>query len=152
MAIPIQLKNKKFLIPQQNDPCELWRTYFTQLKKAVGKENAKMIWLVTWSKNGNSSCTTGADFNRFLKQNQIDVSSAATRAVADVSAMGSNVLGLGKALTKMLSIGIPIALAAILVVILVVLFKTAKKAEVSDIVNLTPMGKAATLKSVVDSR
>lgn len=152
MAIPIQLKNKTFLIPQQNDPCELWRTYFTQLKKAVGKENAKMIWLVTWSKNGNSSCTTASGFNRFLKQNQIDVSSAATRAVADVANMGSNVLGLGKTLTKMLSVGIPVALAAILIVILVVLFKTAKKAEISDIANLTPIGKAAGIKSVVSSR
>lgn len=148
MATQVEVKKKKFLIPEPGDPCELWRSYYFRLKKDLGSENARMIWLITWSKNGSSGCTTNAEFNRFLKQNQIDVSSAATRAVADVSAMGSNILGLGKTLTKVISIGVPVALSAILIVILIVLIKTAKKADMTDLAPLTPMGRAAKISGI----
>ena len=29
------------VIPGPDSPCELWRTYFTRLKREVGRENAK---------------------------------------------------------------------------------------------------------------
>ena len=145
MAIEIEIKKKQFLIPESGDPCDLWRAYFTKLKKEVGHENAKMIWLVTWSKNGDVSCTTNADFNRFLQKNQIDVSGAATRAVADVSAIGGNILGLGKNLTKVLSVGVPVALTVVLLLILIMLFNTARKADATDLAMLTPAGRAAKL-------
>lgn len=143
MAIEIEVKRRKFLIPESGDPCDMWRAYFTKLKKEVGHENAKMLWLITWSQNGSVSCTTNADFNKFLKRNAIDVSSAGTRAVADISAIGGNILGLGKNLTKVLSIGIPIALVSVLVVILIILFNTAKKTDASDVAMLHPAGRAA---------
>jgi len=70
------------------------------------------------------------------------VSSAATRAVADVSAIGGNILGLGKNLSKVVSVAVPIVLAGGLLVILIILFNTAKKKDVSDVAAFTPVGRA----------
>lgn len=123
MAFELIIQKKHFLIPEAGDPCDMWTTYFTTLKKTIGAKNAKMIWLVTWSTNGSTSCTTNAEFNQFLKRNDIDVSSAGTRAVADLSAIGGNVLGAGKNLTKMASIAIPIAGGIALLFVLMKLFK-----------------------------
>lgn len=148
MATQVVAKNKTFLIPEPGDPCELWRGYYTGLKKEVGAENARRIWLITWSKNGSPACTTSAQFNRFLRQNQIDVSSAATRAVADISAMGGNILGLGKTLTKVISIGVPVVLTGVLIGIVFMLIKTAKKADITDLSTLTPVGRAAKLSGI----
>ncbi len=139
----VSVDNKSFYIPDAGSPCELWRAYFNKLKKEVGRNNARVIWLITWDQNGSTSCTTNADFNRWLKQNDIDVSNAATRAVADVSAIGGNILGLGKNLSKILSIGIPVILGGVVVVILVLLFKSSKKMELQDLAALTPAGRAA---------
>ena len=143
MAVQVTAKNKKFLIPQPGDPCVIWQGYYNSLKKEVGAENARMLWLITWSKNGSSTCTTSAEFNRFLRQHQIDVSSAATRAVADISAMGGNILGLGKTLTKVISIGVPLVLAVALIGIVIMLIKTAGKADAGDLAAITPAGRAA---------
>lgn len=114
------------VIPGPDSPCELWRTYFTRLKQEVGRENAKTLWLVTWGEVGSAYCTTNADFNRWLQRNNIDVSNAANRAVADVNQIGSNILGLGKNFTKVLSIGIPIASGIVLVILLLVLYRRMK--------------------------
>ncbi len=142
MATEIRLKKRTFFIPEPGDPCEIWKAYLKDLKKEISTNDAKTIWLVTWAKNGNSSCTTNADFNAFLKRNDIDVSSAATRAVADVSAIGGNILGLGKNLSKVVSVAVPIVLAGGLLVILIILFNTAKKKDVSDVAAFTPVGRA----------
>ncbi len=147
MALELTVKKKVFIIPEPGDPCDIWRAYFSKLKSEVGKENAKMLWLITWSKNGSSTCTTNEDFNKFLKKNEIDVSSAATRAIADVSAIGSNVLGLNKNLTKVISIGVPVALSAILLFILILLFNVARKTEPKDLVMMYPGGRAARMGS-----
>ncbi|MEO9870353.1 MAG: hypothetical protein ABJQ69_03560 [Ekhidna sp.] len=141
----ITIGRRKFFIPEKGSPCDLWRTYFTKLKSEVGAENAKMLWLITWDKNGSASCTTNAAFNKWLKRNEIDVSSAASRAVADVSAIGANILGLSKNMTKALSFGVPILLGGVTIVILMVLFNTAKKADLSDVAAITPIGRAAKL-------
>ena len=141
MAIEITVGKKSFVVPESGDPCDLWRGYILKLKKETGYENAKMLWLITWSKNGSTSCTTNAEFNRFLRKNEIDVSSASTRAVADISAVGSNVLGMGRNLTKVFSLGLPITLGLILLAILVVLFNTAKDADASDLASLYPASK-----------
>lgn len=149
MAIQVTAKNKKFLIPQKGDPCALWQGYYNSLKKEIGAENARMIWLITWNENGSSTCTTSAEFNRFLQQNKIDVSSAATRAVADISAMGGNILGLGKTLTKVISIGVPVVLTVVLIGIIIMLIKTAKKADIGDLATITPAGRAAKLTGII---
>ena len=141
----IRIGKKVFFVPEQGSPCDLWKAYFKKLKSEVGAENAKMLWLVTWDKNGSTSCTTSPDFNKWLKRNEIDVSSAATRIVADVSAIGGNILGLSKNMTKLLSFGLPILLGGVTLVILVILFNTAKKADLSDVAALTPAGRAAKL-------
>lgn len=122
----INIGNKTILVPEPGSECEHWKIYFNQLKSELGRENARTIWLVTWGKNGATFCTTGADFNRWLSRNGIDVSNAATRAIADVSKIGSNLLGLGKNLTKMLSIGLPIASGILLLVIVYVLISKAR--------------------------
>ena len=118
--------DKTFLIPDKGSPCDLWRTYFDHLKRETGRENARNIWLLTWAQNGSASCTTNSDFNRWLSRNGIDVSNAATRAVADVGKIGSNILGLGKNLTKMLSVGIPIASGVLLIIVVIILVRKAR--------------------------
>lgn len=146
MAIEIEVGKKSFFIPEANDPCDLWRSYFLKLKKETGYENAKMLWLITWSKNGAVSCTVNSEFNQFLKKHQIDVSSASTRAMADISAIGSNFLGMGKNLTKLFSFGLPLTLGLVLVAILIVLFNTAKDADASDLAMLHPAGRMTQVK------
>jgi len=152
MAVQLKIKNKTFVVPESGDSCELWRTYFTKLKKEVGTENAKTLWLITWGQNGSASCTTNPAFNKFLKRNEIDVSSAGTRAIADISSIGGNILGLGKNLTKILSIGVPVALGAILLVILIILFNSARKADVKDLAVLNPATRAAALAGVIPKK
>lgn len=134
----LEIEGRVFLIPEPESPCDLWRSYFEKLKDAVGTENARMLWLLTWQANGDQYCTTNAEFNRFLSRNRIDVSSAASRAVADVSQIGSNVLGLGKNLTRVLSVGIPVAAGLGLLIVLYFLFRTARNTGAADFI---PMKK-----------
>ena len=136
----ITIDKKIFLIPEAGSPCDTWRVYFEKLQNAVGKENAKVLWLTTWSKNGSLSCTTSAEFNQFLKKNDIDVSTAATRTIADVSAIGGNILGMGKNITKVLSIAMPVLMASIITAIIIVLIKTSKKVDVVDLAMLATGG------------
>ena len=149
MAFEIQVKNKKFLIPEEHDQRDTWKVYFDKLKAAVGHEYAKMLWLITWEENGSTSFTTNADFNKFLKKNDIDVSNASTRAIADVSAIGGNLLGMGKKMTKVISIAAPIVLSLVLIALLVMIFNTAKKGDISTIAHVHPVGrKLNTLKQM----
>lgn len=141
----ITIDNKVFLIPESGSPCDLWRAYFDQLKKEVGVKNARRIWLLTWSKNGSSSCTTSAEFNRWLSKNEIDVSTAASRAIADLSQIGGNVLGLGKNITRMITIGVPVALGTVGLIVLVILLNTAKKTDATAVATLTPAGRLGKL-------
>jgi hypothetical protein len=136
----LKVNNKIFLIPDPGSPCDTWRVYFEKLSAQVGKDNAKIIWLTTWNRNGSTSCTTNADFNKFLKKNGIDVSSAASRAVADYAAIGGNILGLGKNLSKMLSIGVPVLMASVIAVVIILLLRAAKKADVMDVALLASGG------------
>lgn len=142
MPIEINIQNKSFLVPESSDPCELWVGYFNSLKAALGTSNARTIWLVTWKTNGSSSCTTNGDFNKWLQKNRIDVSSAATRAIADASEIGSNFMGLGKNLSKVASIAVPVTLTFLLAIIAVILWNTAKKVDATDLASLTPMGRS----------
>lgn len=141
MPIEIKIQHTAFVVPESGDPCELWVSYYNSLKAALGIHNARTIWLVTWKSNGASSCTTNASFNSWLQKNKIDVSSAATRAIADASAIGSNFMGLGKNLSKVASIAVPVTLTFILGMIGLVLWNTAKKADVGDVAMITPTGK-----------
>lgn len=147
MAIQINVDNRIFLVPEADDPCDFWTSYFTKLKSEIGQENAKMIWLITWKSNGSASCTTSPSFNKWLNQNNLDVSNMATRTIADLSEIGGNIFGLGKNLTKILSIGVPVILAVVLVGIIVLLKNSAKNAEVSDLAMLTPAGRGLKLLS-----
>ncbi len=142
MPIEVHIQNKSFLVPEPGDPCELWVGYFNSLKADLGTNNARTIWLVTWKTNGSSSCTTNGKFNAWLVKNKIDVSSAATRAIADASQIGSNFMGLGKNFSKIASIALPATLTMILVIIGLVLWNTAKKADITDIADYPPMGKS----------
>ncbi len=139
----ITVDKKIIVVPDPGSPCDAWKVYFDTLRQMVGKDNAKNIWLATWKFNGALSCTTNADFNQFLKKNQIDVSIAATRAIADVSAIGGNILGLGKSLSKMLAIGVPVLLGSVFLVVIILLAKAAKKTDVIDLALLATGGEAA---------
>lgn len=141
----LTIEQQTFFIPDTDSPCDLWKTYFLQLHKAVGKQHAKSLWLVTWGERGAATCTTNADFNTWLQKNGIDVSSASTRAIADLSAIGGNFLGLGKNISKVLSIGTPILLGGVALAVVVLVLNTARKAEVSDLAALHPAGRMAKL-------
>ncbi len=145
MAIQVNIDNRIFLVPEADDPCDFWTSYYAKLKRELGKENAKMVWLITWKSNGSASCTTSPNFNKWLNQNNLDVSNMATRTIADLSEIGGNLFGLGKNLTKILSIGVPIILAVTLIGIIAMLRNTTKNADVSDLAMLTPAGRGIKL-------
>jgi hypothetical protein len=145
MAIQVNVDNRIFLVPEADDPCDFWTSYFAKLKSEIGQENAKMIWLITWKTNGSTSCTTSPNFNKWLNKNNLDVANMATRTISDLSEIGGNLFGLGKNLTKILSIGIPVILAAVLVSIIVLLRNTSKNADLSDVAMLTPAGRGLKL-------
>jgi hypothetical protein len=69
----------------------------------------------------------------------------ATRTISDLSEIGGNLFGLGKNLTKILSIGVPVILAVVLVGIIVLLRNTSKNADLSDVAMLTPAGRGLKL-------
>ena len=147
MAIQVNIDNRIFLVPEADDPCDFWTSYFSKLKKELGQENAKMIWLITWKTNGSTACTTSPNFNKWLLKNNLDVSNMATRTIADLSEIGGNIFGLGKNLTKILSIGVPVILAVVLVGIIVLLRNTSKDADITDLAMLTPAGRGMKLLS-----
>ena len=130
------------LIPESSSECSEWTAYYEKLTKKFGETNARSIWLRTWGVNGSSSCTTNPGFLKFVQKHNIDVSNAATRAVADISQIGSNFLGLGKGITKALAIGVPAVMLGVVGVVLYFLYKTANGADVSKIASITPEGRA----------
>lgn len=145
MAIQAIAYRKTFLIPEANDPCAIWVGYYSKLKLEVGADNAKMLWLITWKDRGATSCLTNPSFNNWLVKNKIDVSNIATRTISDLSEIGGNFLGMGKNLTKILSIGVPVFLGAILIGGIVMLRNSTKNADLTDLVGFTPLGKGIKL-------
>ncbi|WP_010520473.1 hypothetical protein [Aquimarina agarivorans] len=145
MAIPVTAYNKTFLIPESNDPCEIWVGYFSKLKSEVGSENAKMLWLITWKAKGATSCLTNPSFNNWLIKNKIDVTNMATRTLSDLSEIGGNFLGMGKDITKILSIGIPVVLGSVLIGLIIIFRNTTKNATLTDLAIGTPAGSAVKL-------
>jgi hypothetical protein len=141
------LKIDDILIPESGSPCDSWKVYFSKLKRKFGADNAKTIWLYTWSMNGSTSCTTNEGFNTFLKNHEIDVSTAATRAVADISGIGENVLGSFKTMSKILPVVAGVTMVAVLGTVLFILFRTAKEMKPTDVAALVPQGRAAMVAS-----
>ncbi len=134
------------IIPEKGSECSEWISYFKKLETKFEAENAKTIWLKTWQVNGSTaSCTTRPDFNTFFKKQDIDVTNLATAAVASASDLGSSIMGLGKGLTKILTYGVPIVATAIIATILYTIVKVAKNTTASNVVALTPQGRAASL-------
>lgn len=144
----LTVDNKTFFIPGKDSPCDQWKQYYSQLRSAVGSRHAKTIWLLTWKHNGTISCMTNAAFNRWMEKHGITVSNAATKAIADVSSIGDHMLGLGKNLTGILSYGIPILIGGVVVTLLILLYNTAKKGDVSTLAMLSPAGRAAVLGTI----
>jgi hypothetical protein len=140
MARELRLNQKLLLVPESDDPCQLWISYYRSLKRDLGTEHAKMLWLITWKSNGAVRCTTTPDFAKWLKAHDLDVTTIATRSIADLSAIGGNLLGLGKNMTKVLALGVPIVLVIALVGVVVVLRNTTKQATLSDLGGISPAG------------
>lgn len=147
MSIVVQ----DIFIPESGAECAEWVSYFNKLSSHFGKDNAKIIWLKTWSVNGSTSCTAKPDFLEFLKKHDIDVSNAATSALAGISEIGGNVMGLGKNLTKALSVGIPAVLIGVVVLILYFLFRTVRNTNARDLIQFTPAGQATTMAQAATS-
>ncbi len=146
--VQITVGKKTFVVPGPDSPCDLWKTYYQQLRDAVGKKHAQTIWLITWGENGATGCTTNAGFNQWLKKEGLEVSNAATRTIADLSAIQGSFLGMGKNLAKFLSIGIPLLLGSVTMVIIVLLINTARKGDMTDLAALHPAGRTAKLSSL----
>ena len=131
------------LIPPTGSPCATWKTYFQQLKRKYGAANARQLWLFTWKHRGSSSCTTDPAFVKWLKKQDLDVSSTATSFVADISQIGKNFMGLGKNMSKVLSLALPITLGLVGLGFGYVIYQAARKPELLS--NLHPAGRAANL-------
>jgi len=142
MAIVIQ----DIIIPEKSSECSEWISYYKKLDEKFGAENAKTIWLKTWQANGSvASCTTRPDFNAFFKKHDIDVTNLATAAVASAADLGGSLMGLGKGITKMLVYGVPIVLTVVIGAVVYSIVKVASNSKPSDVANLTPAGRAASL-------
>lgn len=138
---------QNIIIPDSGAECAEWISYYSKLQDKFGELNARTIWLKTWQVNGSTSCTTKPDFNAFLKKHKIDVSNAATAAVAGIADIGGDILGMGKGLTKVLLYGGPVVLLAIIGTVLYAIVKVSKNASPSDVANLVPQGRALNLLS-----
>jgi len=145
MSKLINIDGIALVIPEKDDPCDLWIAYFERLQKFVGKAQAKTLWLITWKSNGKTSCTTRPSFNSWLSKQGLDVSNLATRTVADLSAIQGNLFGLGKNLTKVLAIGVPLILIALLLGVFMVGKKVVSDVELDDLPSLAPLSKAQKL-------
>jgi hypothetical protein len=142
MAVVIQ----DIIVPEKSSECSEWISYFKKLEKKFGADNAKTIWLKTWQVNGSvTACTTRPDFNAFFKKQDIDVTNLATSAVASAADLGGSILGLGKGMTKVLTYGVPIALALVLAAIVYAFVRISKNTTPSDLAVLTPQGRMASL-------
>ena len=131
------------LIPPEGSPCAVWKTYHQQLKGKYGAAHARQLWLFTWKHRGKSSCTTDPTFSQWLKKQDLDVSSTAASFVADISQIGKNFMGLGKNMSKVLSLALPITLGLVGLGFGYVLYQAARKPEL--LTNLHHEGRAATL-------
>ena len=143
MSEIIQVAQTNYIIPGKDSPCNAWQHYYSQLRKAFGKQFAASAWLLTWQKNGSQLCTTDAAFNKWLVSNQIDVSTTATRAVADLSDIGSNILGTGKSLSSVVSALPKILLfggISVLLLFIYLVFNSIKNQQLSlsDIAGIHP--------------
>ncbi|GGG36111.1 hypothetical protein GCM10011344_41250 [Dokdonia pacifica] len=147
MSKALTVNTYSFVIPEKDDPCDLWIGYFDALKKAVGSAHAKTLWLITWKKTGAVSCTSRPAFNTWMDAKGLDVSNIATRTLSDLSEIQANFFGLGKNLTKTIAIGIPVLLIALIIGILVIGKKAVDSTEIEDIKMLTPVGRASKLLS-----
>ena len=145
MSKALTVNTYSFVIPEKDDPCDLWISYFDALKKAVGSAHAKTLWLITWKSNGTVSCTTRPAFTTWMDKQGLDVSNIATRTISDLSEIQGNLFGLGKNLTKAIAIGIPILLIALIIGILVIGKKAVDSTDVEDLKMLTPIGRASKL-------
>lgn len=142
MAIVIQ----DIIIPEKSSECSEWISYFKKLEQLFGAEDAKTLWLKTWQVNGSvTTCTSRSDFNAFFKKQDIDVTNLATSAIANAADLGGSILGLGKGITKVLTVGVPIVLTAVILAILYAIVKVSQNTTVSDIAALTPQGRMANL-------
>ena len=141
----LEFRNTVWEVPESSSLCASWKIYFNQLKAEFGKQNARQIWLLTWEQNGSNTCTTDAEFNQWLQQNDIDVSNAATRAIASGGKLVNNVLGLGASLTSFMRVVVPVALLLVLGLVAFGAYRSAKTGKLPGIANLTPVGRAANL-------
>jgi len=145
MSKLIHIEGIALVIPEKDDPCDLWIAYFERLQKSVGASQAKTLWLITWKSNGKTTCTTRPSFNRWLSKQGLDVSNLATRTVADLSAIQGNLFGLGKNLTKVLAIGVPLLLVALLVGVFMIGKKVVDDVELDNLPGVSPLSKAQKL-------
>lgn len=145
MAIPIQIDSHSFIIPQSSDACELWTSYYDKLKQVLGKSHAKSLWLITWKQNGSQTCVIQPSFNRWMKKENLNVSNLATQSIADLSEIGQNIFGLGKSLSKVIAIGVPIVLGILLLIAISIIYRSSKEIDIQDIAMATPIGRTTKL-------
>lgn len=134
-------------IPAAGAACQVWRDYYRLLSGRFGALHARQLWLFTWKHRGQGTCTSDPAFRRWLEKQQLDVGSTASGFVADISQIGKNFMGLGKNMSRVLSIGLPVTLGLTGLALVYLLYHAAKRPDL--IAGLHPAGRsAAVLKSL----
>jgi len=141
----LEYRKQVWDIPESDSPCDAWKTYLQKLERAFGKRHAREIWLLTWQQNGSATCTMNAQFNQWLKRKGIDVSNAATRAIASSGKLVDNVLSMGANAAALLRVGVPVALVLIVSLIGYGAYRSIRNGGIGAIANAVPVGRVAKL-------
>ena len=132
-------------IPNKDSACESWKFYFEALSKKYGSTNAREAWLYSYNQSGNTSCTKDKDFNAWAVKNKVGVADGMDKAIAGVSGVGQNIIGGISSLTGLAPKLAAVALTGGVLISLFLIYRIAKQIEVSDVVSVIPVGRAATL-------
>ena len=132
-------------IPDNDSACQSWKLYFEALVKKYGVKNAREAWLYTFNQSGNSSCTKDEEFNKWAVKNKIAVADGVDKALAGVSTIGNNVISGFGTLTGLTPKLASVLLIGGVAITLFLLYRVSKQVEVSDVIDVLPTGKAASL-------
>jgi len=132
-------------IPNKDSACESWKFYYEALSKKYGSTNAREAWLYSFNQNGNSSCTKDKKFNAWAVKNKVGVADGVDKAIAGVSGVGQNIIGGISSLTGLAPKLAAVALTGGVLISLFLIYRMAKKAEISDVVSVLPVGRVASL-------
>jgi len=132
-------------IPDKDSPCQSWKLYYSALVNNYGTPNAREAWLYTFNQSGNSNCTKDKAFNTWAARNKIDVANGVEKAIAGVTGIGNNVISSLGTLTGLTPKVAMVAIIGGLGITLFLFYRIAKQIQVSDVMEVLPIGKAGSI-------